>query len=112
MTELGNRAADARNAKTRPGGPVWLAVLVFVTGFIAVLTLGLGILVWVAPRAIVNLELGFEPWGHKVTILIHRFGLGAILFGVGAWFALMTRGLWQRRRYGTVLGVMTLGVAL
>src|SRR5690242_3878135 len=110
MTELGNPAADDANKVRDETRPLWVMVIAFVTGFIAVLTLGCGVLVWVAPGAKVNLVFDFEQWGHRGTLAIHRFGLGAILFGVGVWFTLITRGLWQRRRYGLVMGGITLAV--
>jgi len=112
MTELRNAAAEAEKPTRNSLRPIWVAVVAFVTGFIAVLTLGCGILVWVVPGTKVNLVFDFEEWGHKTTLAIHRFGLGAILVGAGIWFTVLTRGLWRRRRYGTVLGLITVAVVL
>jgi hypothetical protein len=92
----------------RRSRPIWLTVIVFVTGFLAVLFLGCGIIIWVS-HAKVNVSLGIDQWGIKKTVWIHAFGLGAILFILGVWFTILTRGLWQGRRYGRVLGWMTLG---
>jgi uncharacterized BrkB/YihY/UPF0761 family membrane protein len=91
---------------------VWLTIIVFVTGFLGVLFLGLGILVWVAPRSQVNIDIGIDQFGHHFRIFLHRFGLGAVLFGAGVWFTLLTRGLWQRKRYGRVLGWVTVALVV
>jgi hypothetical protein len=87
-----------------------VAVIAFVTGFLGVLLLGLGVLVWVVPRGKIKVDIGLEELGHGVHIVLQRFGLGAVLFGLGVWFTLLTRGLWQGRRYGSVLGWITLAV--
>ena len=86
-----------------------LTVLAFITGFLAVMLLGLGILVLVA-HSTVNVSLGIDQWGIKRTIWLHRRGLGSLLFGLGVWFTLLTRGLWQRHRYGRVMGWVTIAV--
>lgn len=88
-----------------------VTVISFVTGFFAVLLLGLGILVWVS-HSTVNLNIGIDQWGMKKTFWLHRRGCGALLFGLGVWFTLVTRGLWQERRYGRVMGWVTLVVAV
>ena len=97
---------------TRRGRHPAVAVFAFVTGFLAVMLLGCGIIVWVAPQAKVDLTIGIDELGPWAVFTLHRFGLGAVLFGVGVWFTLITRGLWQGRRYGQVLGWITLAVAL
>lgn len=84
------------------------SVLAFVTGFMAVLFLGLGTLFLVLRGAHANITFEWKehaPWAH---FTLHRIGLGITLFSIGVWFTVLTRGLWQNRRYGRVMAYITL----
>jgi hypothetical protein len=96
----------------RPQRKTLESVLAFVTGFMAVLFLGIGTLFLVVRSTSANVTFDWPelaPWAH---FTLHRIGLGITLFSIGAWFAVLTRGLWQNRRYGRVMAYITLaGVA-
>jgi hypothetical protein len=83
-----------------------VTVLTFITGFFAVLLLGLGILVWIS-HSTISANLTIDQWGMKKTLWIRRGGAGALLFGLGVWFTIITRGLWQGHRYGRIMGWIT-----
>lgn len=83
----------------------------FVSGFLAVMLLGLGATIWLLGLN-VNFNFAIDQWGLKKTISLHKFGSSAVLFGLGVWFTLLTRGLWQQRRYGRIMGITTVVVVV
>lgn len=94
-----------RSARRKP--PWWLVAIALLTGFLAVLCLGLGVLFLVDWHAQVNIDFGFDIMGKHPKLVLHRLALGSVLFGTGVWFTLLTRGLYQKRRYGRVMGWIT-----
>src|SRR5947209_14466764 len=104
--ETNSTAAIPRQSAPRKPPP-WLIAIALAAGFFAVLCLGLGLLFLVDWHAQVNIDIGFDILGKHPHLVLHRVALGTVLFGTGVWFTLLTRGLWQKRRYGRVMGWMT-----
>ena len=93
--------------RQRPSAAI-LAIAVL-AGILAALFLVLGAVLLVDWHITVNADLAFDLIGRHV-IAVHRVGGGLLLFISGTWFAVLTRGLWRRRRYGRIMGWITLGV--
>jgi len=106
-----NSARQSPFPATREKG-LGRAILASITGFLAVMLLGIGLLFLVLRGANVNLDFGFDLAGKTRHLMLHRLSLGGLLFGTGAWFALLTRGVWQRKRYAKTMGWITLAVAV
>ena len=95
----------------RPERHPLVTVLTIVSGFLAVMMLGLGATIWLLGLH-VNFNFAIDQWGLKKTISLHKVGSSAVLFVLGVWFTLLTRGLWQQRRYGRMMGITTVVVVV
>jgi hypothetical protein len=104
--EINSTTVAAGRSAARKAPP-WLVAIALLTGFVAVLCLGLGVLFLVDRGAQVNIDIGMDIRGKQPHLFLHRLAVGTTLFATGVWFTLLTRGLWQNRRYGRVMGWMT-----
>lgn len=98
-------------APRRPERHPLVVVATLLSGFLAVMLLGLGGAIWLLGLH-VNFNFAIDQWGLKKTISLHKVGSSAVLFVLGVWFTLLTRGLWQQRRYGRIMGIGTVVVVV
>ena len=88
-----------------------VTVATLLAGFLAVMLLGLGVTIWLLGLN-VTFNFGIDQWGMKKTISLHKAGCSAVLIVLGVWFTLLTRGLWQQRRYGRMMGIATVVIVV
>jgi hypothetical protein len=97
--------------RRRPERHPLVTVATLLSGFLAVMFLGLGAAILLLGLN-VSFNFGIEQWGLKKTISLHKAGTVTVLFCLGVWFTLLTRGLWQQQRYGRVMGIVTVVIVV
>jgi hypothetical protein len=102
---ISTESITARTPRRRPAAVV--IIIAVLTGLFGLLCLVLGGIFLIDRHIKVNADLSFDLIGRHVIVL-HRVGGGLLLFGVGAWFAVLTWGLWRGQRYGRIMGWVTL----
>ena len=95
----------------RPERHPLVTVSTIVAGFLAVMLLGLGATIWLLGLN-VSFNFSIDQWGLKKSLSLHKLGTSAVLIVLGIWFTLLTRGLWQQRRYGRIMGIGTVVVVV